>query len=193
MAKVELTPLRPWDDFFPGMDRFAKPDVKDLAKWNNRVVSNLLYYQTNYLALAIIVFLIVGFMKPLGMFMGVTVVSLTFLGSVWGAEIKALIKNFKRQNPGMFVLAVMVTSYFCMSLFGGVMVFMSGITFPLLLISAHASFRLRNMKNKLENKIEGAGLKKTPMGLVLEALGQQEENFQKIHNFLEGKLKENIK
>ena len=60
MAKVELTPLRLWDDFFPGWERFAKPDVKDLAKWNNRVVSNLLYYQTNYLAMAIIVFLIVG-------------------------------------------------------------------------------------------------------------------------------------
>lgn len=60
MSKVELTPLRPWDDFFPGADRFAKPDVKDLAKWNNRVISNLLYYQTNYLALAVVVFLVVG-------------------------------------------------------------------------------------------------------------------------------------
>lgn len=193
MAKVELTQLRAWDDFFPGMERFAKPDIHDLAKWNNRVVSNLLYYQTNYLAMAIIVFFIVGFMNPLGMFMGMTVVSMTFIGSVWAAENKAMIKDFKRQNPSMFVFAVMLTSYFCMSLFGGVMVFMSGITFPLLLISAHASLRLRNMKNKLENKIEGAGLKKTPMGLLLEALGQQEENFQKIHNFLEGKLKENIK
>lgn len=63
MAKVELTPLRPWDDFFPGSERFAKPDMKDLARWNNRVVSNLLYYQTNYLALAIVVFLIVGYVK----------------------------------------------------------------------------------------------------------------------------------
>lgn len=60
MAKVELAPLRPWDDFYPGSERFGKPDVKDLAKWNNRVVSNLLYYQTNYLVLAIAVFLIVG-------------------------------------------------------------------------------------------------------------------------------------
>lgn len=60
MAKVEIAPLRPWDDFFPGSERFAKPDVRDLAKWNNRVVSNLLYYQTNYLATAIGVFLLVG-------------------------------------------------------------------------------------------------------------------------------------
>lgn len=60
MAKVELTPLRSWEDFFPGSDRFAKPDVNDLAKWNNRVLSNLLYYQTNYLALTVAVFLVVG-------------------------------------------------------------------------------------------------------------------------------------
>lgn len=57
-------------------------------------------------------------------------------------------------------------------------------------IFAHASFRLRNMKNKLENKIEGAGLKRSPMGILLEALGQQEENIHKLHSLLEGKLKE---
>uniref|UniRef100_A0A0E9UMC3 Uncharacterized protein n=1 Tax=Anguilla anguilla TaxID=7936 RepID=A0A0E9UMC3_ANGAN len=32
MAKVEIAPLRPWDDFFPGADRFAKPDFSDLVK-----------------------------------------------------------------------------------------------------------------------------------------------------------------
>lgn len=190
MENVELSPLRQWDDFFPGSERFGKPDVKDLSKWNNRVVSNLLYYQTNYMAMAIVVFLIVGFLNPIGMLMGMAVVSLVFLGSVWAGENKAVVKNFKRQNPTIFVIAVMGASYFLMSLFGGVMVFMSGITFPLALIFAHASLRLRNMKNKLENKIEGAGLKKSPMGILLEALGQQEENLHKIHNFLEGKLKE---
>lgn len=60
MAKVELTPLRAWDDFFPGWERFAKPDTKDPARWNNRIVNNLLYYQTNYLVLAVAIFLVVG-------------------------------------------------------------------------------------------------------------------------------------
>jgi len=59
-ASMELAPLRPWDDFIPGTDRFARPDVGDLSRWNARVVSNLLYYQTNYLALAVVVLLIVG-------------------------------------------------------------------------------------------------------------------------------------
>ncbi|XP_068450538.1 ADP-ribosylation factor-like 6 interacting protein 5a [Clinocottus analis] len=190
MAKVELTPLRPWDDFFPGSERFAKPDGKDLGKWNNRVINNLLYYQTNYLVLAIAVFLVVGFLNPLGMFTAMAVVSLVFLASVWAGENRAAISNFKRQNPTAFVVAVMVASSMLLSMLGSVMVFMTAVTLPLALIFAHASFRLRNMKNKLENKIEGAGLKRSPMGLVLEALGQQEENLQKIHSLLEGKLKE---
>lgn len=60
MARLELTPLRPWDDFFPSSERFSRPDVKDLARWNNRVINNLLYYQTNYILMAIVVFLLVG-------------------------------------------------------------------------------------------------------------------------------------
>ncbi|KAK1796350.1 hypothetical protein P4O66_009409 [Electrophorus voltai] len=190
MAKVEIAALRPWDDFFPGSERFAKPDIHDLPKWNNRVVSNLLYYQTNYLALAVMVFLIVGFMNPISMFTGAAVVASLFLGSVWAGENKAVIKSFKKDNPTLFVFLVMVASYLIMSLFGGVMIFLLGIKLPLLLIFAHASLRLRNMKNKLENRMEGAGLKKTPMGILLEALGQQEENICKIQDFLESKLKE---
>ncbi|XP_023122347.1 ADP-ribosylation factor-like 6 interacting protein 5a [Amphiprion ocellaris] len=190
MAKVELTPLRSWDDFFPGSDRFAKPDVKDSAKWTNRVVSNLLYYQTNYLAMAVAVFLIVGFLNPLGMFTAMAVVSGVFLCSVWAGENRTAISSFKRQNPTAFVIIVMVASYILISMLGSVMVFMSAITLPLALIFAHASFRLRNMKNKLENKMECAGLKRSPMGILLEALDQQEENLQKIQSFLEGKRKE---
>ncbi|KAJ8361233.1 hypothetical protein SKAU_G00177580 [Synaphobranchus kaupii] len=190
MAKMEIAPLRPWDDFFPGTERFAKPDISDLIKWNNRVVSNLLYYQTNYLAVVLVVFMIVGFLNPLGMILGGAVVALVFMGSVWGAENKVMIKNFKKKNPTLFVLAVMGVSYFLMSLFGGVLVFIFGITFPMLLVFAHASTRLRNLKNKLENKIEGVGLKKSPMGIILEALDQQEEKINKIQDFLESKMKQ---
>ncbi|CAM4627467.1 hypothetical protein PO909_005409 [Leuciscus waleckii] len=192
MAKVEIAPLRGWDDFYPGSDRFAKPDTRDLAKWNNRVVSNLLYYQTNYLVVAIIVFMLVGLMNPVSMVTGAVVVSSVFIGSVWAGENKAIIKNFKKENPTLFVFLVMVVSYFLMSLFGGVMVFLLGIKLPLLLIFAHASLRLRNMKNKLENKMESAGLKKSPMGIILEALGQQEENLSKIQDILESKLKDDF-
>ncbi|KAM4650635.1 PRA1 family protein 3 [Discoglossus pictus] len=186
---VQVAPLRAWDDFFPGSDRFSRPDFKDISKWNNRVVSNLLYYQTNYLALAAGVICLVGFLSPLNMVLGATVVILIFMGFVWTSHNKDFIRKFKKQYPTMFVFCIMVTSYFVISMFGGVMVFVFGITFPMLLMFIHASLRLRNVKNKLENKMEGIGLKKTPMGIVLDALEQQEENISKIAGLI-GKVKE---
>lgn len=64
------------------------------------------------------------------------------------------------------------------------------LLFSSAVILIHASLRLRNMKNRLENKIEGVGLKKTPMGVILDLLDQQEEKMNKIQDFLESKLKE---
>lgn len=72
------------------------------------------------------------FLNPFGMFLGGGVVILVFMGSVWAGENKTPIKNFKRKNPTVFVIGVMVTSYFLLSLCGGVLVFLFGITFPLL-------------------------------------------------------------
>ncbi|KAE8612548.1 hypothetical protein XENTR_v10012889 [Xenopus tropicalis] len=181
---VQVAPLRPWEDFFPGSDRFAVPDFKDISKWNNRVISNLLYYQTNYLAMAAAVICLVGFFNPFGMILGGTIVVLIFLGFVWTSHNKDFFRKFKKQYPTAFILAILVSSYFIISLFGDVMVFVFGITLPMLLMFIHASLRLRNLKNKVENKMEGIGLKKTPMGIVLEALEQQEENFAKISDFI---------
>uniref|UniRef100_A0A669D1M7 PRA1 family protein n=1 Tax=Oreochromis niloticus TaxID=8128 RepID=A0A669D1M7_ORENI len=175
MARIEVAPLRPWTDFFPGSDRFAKPDTKDFTKWNNRVVSNLLYYQTNYLALVTFVFLLVG-CKQQGEFLGFIV----FVVSVWVGENGAAINNFKKQKPSAFIILIMVASCILISVLGSIVVFMWAITLPLILIFAHASFRKRNMKNKL-----GFGLKKTFMGILLDSLGQQEETVQKLNNFLD--------
>ncbi|XP_068110051.1 PRA1 family protein 3 [Hyperolius riggenbachi] len=185
---VQVAPLRAWDDFFPGTDRFARPDFKDISKWNNRVVNNLLYYQTNYMAVAAAVICLVGFLSPLNMILGGSVVILVFLGFVVASNKKDIVRKFKKQYPTTFVMSIMLSSYFVISMFGGIMVFVFGISLPLLLMFIHASLRLRNIKNKLENKAESIGLKKTPMGIVLDALEQQEENIAKFTEFI--KIKE---
>ncbi|XP_006880697.1 PREDICTED: PRA1 family protein 3-like [Elephantulus edwardii] len=181
---VQIAPLRSWDEFFPGSDRFARPDFKDISKWNN-----LLYYQTNYLVVAAMLISVVGFLSPSNMILGGIMVVLVFTGFVWAAHNKDILRRLKKEYPPTFMLIVMVSSYFLISMFGGVMVFVFGITFPLLLMFIHASLRLRNLKNKLENKMEGIGLKKTPMGIVLDALEQQEENVSRFTDFI-SKVKE---
>ncbi|KAB1263978.1 PRA1 family protein 3, partial [Camelus dromedarius] len=129
------------------------------------------------------------FLSPFNMILGGIVVVLVFTGFVWAAHNKDILRRMKKQYPTAFVMVVMLASYFLISMFGGVMVFVFGITFPLLLMFIHASLRLRNLKNKLENKMEGIGLKRTPMGIVLDALEQQEENISKFTDYI-SKVKE---
>lgn len=71
------------------------------------------------------------FLNPTGMFTAMAVVSGVFMGSVWAGENRAVINNFKRQNPKAFMIFVMVASYVLISMLGSVMVFMSAITLPL--------------------------------------------------------------
>ncbi|GCC39212.1 hypothetical protein chiPu_0023029 [Chiloscyllium punctatum] len=59
-SEVQLPPLRTLDDFVCGSARFSLPDLKDPLRWNNRVINNLLYYQTNYLATVGAILLLVG-------------------------------------------------------------------------------------------------------------------------------------
>lgn len=59
-AEFGIAPLRSLDDFILEAARFQIPNVNDLEKWGNRVTSNLLYYQTNYFLMAILIFMIVG-------------------------------------------------------------------------------------------------------------------------------------
>uniref|UniRef100_A0A6Q2Y1H1 PRA1 family protein n=1 Tax=Esox lucius TaxID=8010 RepID=A0A6Q2Y1H1_ESOLU len=168
-------PIRTLDDYILGSARFAVPDIRNLERWNNRIINNLLYYQSNYFVSFLAVLGIVGYFQPFHLFLGATVVTLMFMGFVWAAENQAQIRRFRRNHPSLALCAILAASYFFLTVLGGVAVFLFGIAFPILLILIHASVRLRSLKNKLENKLESIGLKRTPMGLLLESLGQEQE------------------
>jgi len=57
---VKIAPLRSLDDFLLESARFQLPNVKDMEKWGNRVTNNLLYYQSNYFLMSLVIFLLVG-------------------------------------------------------------------------------------------------------------------------------------
>ena len=59
-SDFEIAPLRSLDDFLLESARFQIPNVNDLEKWGKRVSSNLLYYQSNYFLMSLIIFVIVG-------------------------------------------------------------------------------------------------------------------------------------
>lgn len=56
--RFQIAPMRSLNDFVLDTKRYLPPTFNDIKRFNNRVVSNLLYYQTNYLALSSFVFII---------------------------------------------------------------------------------------------------------------------------------------
>ena len=42
-------------------------------------------------------------------------------------------------------------------------------------VLVHASLRLRNIKSKIANKVEYIGVRRTPMGVLLESFGMDQE------------------
>lgn len=53
---MKLAPFRDLNDFVLDTRKYIPPAINDLKRLSNRITSNLLYYQTNYLALSVIVF-----------------------------------------------------------------------------------------------------------------------------------------
>ncbi|XP_048510987.1 PRA1 family protein 3 isoform X2 [Athalia rosae] len=168
---LEIPPLRGLDDFLMESARFQIPNFKDLDKWGNRVVNNLFYYQTNYFFMSVIIFLIVGLIHPVKMFVGAlsmcVALGLFAYISSEGRAIHRIKKDYPAQGIGLVLLAAGFLAYTV----GSLLVFLMGILLPFSVTFIHASMRLRSMKNKIVNKMEGLGLKRTPMGVLLEQLG----------------------
>ena len=57
--ELRTAPFRPLNDFILEAS-WSMPNFNDFPKLNNRVVSNLIYYQTNYFVFGIALFLLVG-------------------------------------------------------------------------------------------------------------------------------------
>ena len=58
------------------ISRFQVPEYQNMDKFRNRVVSNLIYYQTNYAVLSLIFFTLVTYMNPLKMMLGIITITL---------------------------------------------------------------------------------------------------------------------
>lgn len=87
-SEIELAPLRSLDDFILSKSRshfsslsillselasrFQVPDYNNVEKFINRIVSNLIYYQTNYALSTVVIFSLITMMNPFKMFLGMS-------------------------------------------------------------------------------------------------------------------------
>ncbi|XP_071784455.1 PRA1 family protein 3-like [Asterias amurensis] len=175
MDDVEVPPLRSLNDFLLESARFSTPAFNNLTRWTNRVIDNLLYYQCNYILTAVLAFLIVGTMNPRAMLVGILTMVVIFAIFIYTTNNRSEMQRFKRSHPFICFLLVLVCCFLLLKVFGGLLVFVWGVTLPIAIIFIHASMRMRNVKNKMSKKLESLGLKRTPMGILLYQLGLEEQ------------------
>nr|CAD7431758.1 unnamed protein product [Timema monikensis] len=125
-------------------------------------------------------------MHPTQMLLGMLAVSVAFGLFCYFTNAKRSASRFRNNHPYFSMLVVLAGIYFIVYMLGSVIVFIFGILLPVVVTFLHASMRLRNIKNKLVNKIEVIGLKKTPMGVFLETLGLEQEviSFKRVRTLL---------
>jgi len=168
---VQMAPFRPFDDFLLDKARFELPSFKDLQKWNNRMVGNLLYYQTNYLSIILVIFVLIGIIHPKDMVLGAIAIIVGIAVILYALSRQPDAVRFKKEHPLITLSAIVLSGYFFIYVLASVVVFLYSIALPMLLVCLHASLRLRNFKSKANQLREDLGVQKTIMGKLLQLLG----------------------
>jgi len=70
-------------------------------------------------------------LHPVQMVLGFTAVVLAFVAFVAASNHQVQLRKFKRQHPGLSVVAILVIGYILMCMFGSIIVFMFGIALPI--------------------------------------------------------------
>jgi len=182
-GNLQLPPLRTLDDFILGSARFQLPNLKDFEKWGNRVVKNLLYYQTNYFLLFLTIYALMIFFNPAKIITGLLVQAL-IIAVIWQFFSAKSKKNFiasrltggnanaaeqNAQQKWYILAGALLGGYLLLHLLNAVLLTTFTVLLPSAVTFIHASLRLRNIKNKLTNSIESFA-PSTPMGSLLDAL-----------------------
>lgn len=177
--KLELPPLRSLDDFAFGSARFQLPNLQDLEKWGNRVVKNLLYYQTNYFGVFLVIYVLMIVFNPTKIVCGIFVKTLlvaVFVQLFTDKGIRRSSKDALRDNRWLVLGGSLLGGYLLLLWFDAVMLSLFTILLPFCVTFVHASLRLRNIKNKVANALETFHPASTPMGKFLMAMNIIVEN-----------------
>lgn len=169
---ISIAPLRSLDDFILGSSRFQLPDFSNPDKWANRIVNNLLYYQSNYILSSLVIFSLISFLNPQQMFYGILTMAIVFGILYYVSHSKAEVGRFKKNHPLIVMVSVFCVGYFFIYKIGCVIVFLFGVMMPVLFTIVHSTLRLRNLNNKVANVADALGVtKKTPMAIFLNEWG----------------------
>lgn len=151
-----------------------------MEKWNNRIVQNLLYYQTNYLyaSLAIIaLFLLWNPSQTLTIFslLALIVGAYVVLFAVPSQRITVapqlidLNRAIPPQSRHQVFAGTLAISALALFFMGAIMNAALLVLVPIFLSLVHASLRMRNINNKMSNLLYQRA-RQTPMGCILQSI-----------------------
>uniref|UniRef100_A0A0K0CY59 PRA1 family protein n=1 Tax=Angiostrongylus cantonensis TaxID=6313 RepID=A0A0K0CY59_ANGCA len=144
---VELPPFR------------TLPPYNDLQRWNNRIISNLLYYQTNYFAFFALLFIVQSFFNSQSMAFQDLALGLSAVLVVAGVVVFAISDNpsfyqTRRDHPLITLGAIILACYFFIQVLPSVLTVLFSILLPVFFILCHASIRLRDFMSKVTQTAE---------------------------------------
>ena len=99
------------------------------------------------------------------MVLGFTAVLLAFGAFVAASNHQVQLRKFKRQYPGLSVVAILVAGYILMCIFGSIIVFMFGIALPI--FSMHFTSIALGVALNNASDCQTNGLYRTPSTLTL--------------------------
>jgi len=163
MGDLKIEKMRGLDDFLLNSARFQVPQM---SSWGRRLKANLIYYQTNYFVLFIVLFLTMGILRPQQVLIGM--IGSGGLGYLvhYFSERPGVTERVRNSHPLLCLGGIAAVIYLILGYF-----FLLAILLPLLVILLHGSMRLRSLGNKVANVADRVGLKKTPMGILMDEFG----------------------
>lgn len=173
MKDIEVAPLRTLSDFLLESARFQIPNLKDHARWANRVRNNLLYYQTNYFLITLLMYLTFGLIYPVKLISGICAITIAYYICRYTIHERYII-SLRKNHPFVNIFIFITGCYILADVLKDIIIIVIGIQFPIIFIFLHSSLRLRNVKNKINNQLETIGLRRTPMGVFLESIAANE-------------------
>lgn len=133
MNNFQFAPLRSLDDFLLESARFQVPNFSDFEKWGNRVVKNLLYYQTNYFILAAIELIIIGLIQPMKIVCGIVSLVAVFyaLLMIYGPNKLQATQQLQSVNKYAVLGLLLGIAYIFLYMFDAVLLVMFAILLPM--------------------------------------------------------------
>ncbi|OQV17634.1 putative PRA1 family protein 2 [Hypsibius exemplaris] len=170
---VKFAPFRGLQDFILNSAQFRLPDLQDQARWSNRVVNNLIYYQTNYFAILGVVIALIGVIYPAEFLYGFVGTLCGMLAVVMTVSQHHTMRKLRQEKKFALLGSLIFLGYMVCTSIRSIAIFAFPFALSVLLVYIHASVRTRNLKNRISNKVEQLGMKRSPMGLLMAVTGYE--------------------